>query len=160
MAMRTLICVLTCCVMPLAAFAQKKPGEAVSLDGIEIKGEAIPGGRATAVIRFKLEKGYHTHSNKPSEPQFIATLLTLGEAKGVKAGTVAYPEGKSEKVAGLAKPLSVYEEQFELSVPIGITAAAKLPVTIPASLHYQACQGAQCYRPYDLKFDLVLPPKK
>jgi DsbC/DsbD-like thiol-disulfide interchange protein len=158
--MRTLICLLISCAMPLAAFAQKKLGEAVSLDGVEIKGEAIPGGRVTAVLKFKLEKGYHTHSNKPSEPQFIATVLTLGEAKGVKAGTVAYPEGKSEKVAGLAKPLSVYEDHFELSVPIGITPAAKLPVTILASLHYQACQGAQCYRPYDLKVDIVLPAKK
>lgn len=158
--MKTLLSLLTCCLMPLAISAQKKPGEAVSLDGIEIKGEAIPGGRVTAVIKFKLEKGYHTHSNKPSEPQFIATALTLGEAKGVKAGTVGYPEGKSEKVAGLAKPLSVYEDHFELSVPIGITPAAKLPVTIPASLHYQACQGAQCYRPYDLKFEIALPAKK
>ena len=158
--MRTLTCLLICCAMPLAAFAQKKPGEAVSLDGVEIKGEAIPGGRVTAVLKFKLDKGYHTHSNKPSEPQFIATVLTLGEVKGVKAGTVAYPEGKSEKVAGLAKPLSVYEDHFELSVPIGITPAVKLPVTVPASLHYQACQGAQCYRPYDLKVDIVLPAKK
>ena len=158
--MRTLIGLLTCCVLPLGALAQKKPGEAVSLDGIEIKGEAIPGGRVTAVIKFKLEEGYHTHSNKPSEPQFIATVLTLGEAKGVKAGTILYPEGKSEKVEGLAKPLSVFEDHFQLSVPIGITPAAKLPVTIPASLHYQACQGAQCYRPYDLKFDIVLAPKK
>jgi DsbC/DsbD-like thiol-disulfide interchange protein len=158
--MRTLICLLACSLMPLAASAQKKPGEAASLDGIEIKGEPIPGGRVTAVIKFKLEKGYHTHSNKPSEPQFIATVLTLGEAKGVKAGTIAYPEGKSEKVVGLAKPLSVFENHFELSVPIGLTPAAKLPVTIAASLRYQACQGAQCYRPYDLKFDLVLPEKK
>ena len=149
-----------CWALPWAAVAQKKPGEAVSLDGIEIKGDAIPGGRATAVIKFKLEKGYHSHSNKPSEPQYIATVLTLSEAKGVKAGTVAYPEGKSEKVAGLPKPLSVYEDHFELSVPIGITSAAKLPVTIPASLHYQACQGSQCYRPYDLKFEIVLPAKK
>ena len=154
-----MICLLMCCVMPLGALAQKKLGEAVSLDGVEIKGEAIAGGRITAVIKFKLEQGYHTHSNKPSEPQFIATVLTLSEAKGVKAGTIGYPEGKAEKVAGLAKPLSVYEDHFQISVPIGITPAAKLPVTIPASLHYQACQGAQCYRPYDLKFDLVIPAK-
>lgn len=153
------MCLFVCC-LPVVVSAQKKLGEAASLDGIEIKGEAIPGGRVTAVVRIKLEKGYHTHSNKPSEPQFIATVLTLGEAKGVKAGAIAYPEGKAEKVTGLAKPLSVYEDHFELSVPIGITSAAKLPVTIPASLHYQACQGAQCYRPYDLKFDLVLPAKK
>jgi len=147
-------------LIPLAVTAQKKLGEAATIQSVEVKGDAVPGGRVTVVVKVKLEKGFHVHSNKPSEPQFIATVVTVEPAAGVKAGSIVYPEGKSERVAGLAKPLSVYEEQFEISVPLGLSAAARLPLTIPASLRYQACQGAQCYAPQKLKFDIALPEKK
>ena len=120
----------------------------------------LPGGRVTAVIHVRLEKGYHVHSDKPSEPQFIPTELKLEPAPGVKAGVIAYPEGKSEKVEGLAKPLSVYEGDFEVSIPIGLSGAVRLPTTVPATLSYQACRGAQCYAPQKLKFEIALPEKK
>jgi hypothetical protein len=139
---------------PLAVVAQKKPGEAVSLEKAELVGAAKPGAEVTARLRFKIEKGYHTHSNKPSEPNFIATVLTVPSAPGVKAGTVVYPKGKAEKVAGLDKPLSLYEEHFEITVPLQLDSSVRLPVTIPASLRYQACQGAVCFPPRTLKFDL------
>jgi DsbC/DsbD-like thiol-disulfide interchange protein len=112
------------------------------------------------VVKVRLDEGYHVHSNKPSEPQFIPTVLTVGTAAGARAGTISYPAGKSQKIEGLSKPLSVYESEFEVSVPIGLTAAAKLPVTIPATLGYQACKGAQCYAPQKLKFDIKIEAKK
>src|SRR5882762_2917669 len=151
--MRAVLYWLSVLLLPAVAGAQKKPGEAATIQGLEIKGDVIPGGRVTVVIKVQLEKGYHVHSNQPSEPQFIATVLAVESVAGAKAGRVVYPEGKSEKVAGLSKPLSVYEEQFELSVPIGLSASARLPLTIPATLRYQACQGAHCYAPQKLKVD-------
>jgi DsbC/DsbD-like thiol-disulfide interchange protein len=120
----------------------------------------MPGGKVTAVVKVRLEEGYHVHSNKPSEPQFIPTVLTVGTAAGARAGTISYPPGKSQKVQGLSKPLSVYEGEFELTIPIGLTAAAKLPLTVPATLGYQACKGPQCYAPQKLKFDIQIEPKK
>lgn len=158
--MKIIFCLLAGLLVPGAVHAQKKLGEAASIGSIEIKGDVVAGGRVTAVIRVRLEKGYHVHSNKPSEPQFIATELKLEPVHGVKIGTIDYPKAKSEKVDGLAKPLSVYEGEFELSVPVGLGAMARLPVTVPATLSYQACRGAQCYAPQKLKFDIVLPEKK
>ena len=155
------LCVVSALVLAPAALAQgqRKLGEAASLQAVEIKGDPIPGGKVTAVIKVQLEKGFHTHSNKPSEPQFIGTVLTVDPAPGVRVGAVGYPAGKSEKVAGLDKPLSVYQGEFELSVPLGLTAAAKFPLTIPATLRYQACQGAQCYAPQKLKIEIKLESK-
>lgn len=159
--MKTLLYLAVAVLVPFVASAQKKKlGEAATIEAVEIKGEAVPGSRVTAVVRVKLEKGYHVHSNKPSQPEFIPTVLTVESAPGVKAGNIAYPEGKAERVVGLPKPLSVYEEHFEISVPLGLSAAAKLPLTLKGSLGYQACQGAQCYAPQKLPFDIVLPPKK
>jgi len=145
--------------MPLviaAAEPQKKPGEAASIDKVEIQGDAKPGGNVVAVVRVKLEKNWHVQSNKPSEPNFIPTVLTLAPTPGVKVTTIKYPEGKSEKVQGIAKPLSIYAEDFQINVLLELDARAKLPRTIPAVLTYQACQGASCYPPKRLKFDITL----
>lgn len=148
-------------ILPILVLgAQKNPGEAASIEAVEIKGQAAAGGRVTAVVKVKLAKGYHVHSNKPSQPEYIPTVLTVESAAGVKAGTVVYPEGRSERIAGLAKPLSVFEDRFEMSVPLGLAASAKLPITVPATLSYQACQGATCYAPQQLKFQIQLPAEK
>src|SRR6266850_3169309 len=112
--------------LPTVALAQKKIGEAASLDKVEIQGAVKPGAAFTAVVHFKLDKGFHTHSNKPSEPTFIPTVLTLTPKDGVKVGAVKYPQGKAEKVKGLDKPLSVYEDQFQISVPLTLDEKASL----------------------------------
>jgi DsbC/DsbD-like thiol-disulfide interchange protein len=146
--------------IPLGVQAQKNKGEAATVKGVELKGDLKPGAEVTAVIDVALDKEYHTHSNKPSESQFIPTVLTVTPTAGVKVGAVKYPEGKSLRVKGLAKPLSVYEKHFQLSVPLTISADVKLPVTIPATLSYQACQGAVCFPPKKLKLEIVLDPTR
>lgn len=151
--------VLSCALLPPSALAQKKPGEAVKIHEIKIKGTPAAGGEVTAVIGFEIDKGYHTHSNKPSEPNFIATVLTVQAPKGVTASAATYPKGKSVKVDGLDKPLSLYEEHFTISVPLKLDASAALPLTIPALLRYQACQGAQCFPPKTLKLEIQVPSK-
>src|SRR5215207_6931187 len=128
----------------------KKPGEAVKLEEVKLKGKPSPGADVTAVISFVIDQGYHTHSNKPSEPNFIPTVLTVAPTNGVMPGTAVYPKGKSQKVEGLDKPVSLYEERFTILIPLKLDAAAKLPLIVPASLRYQACQGAQCYPPKTL----------
>ena len=157
--MRNIFAFIALLAMPLviaAAEPQKKPGEAASLDKVEIQGDAKPGGNVVAVVRVKLEKNWHVQSNKPSEPNFIPTVLTPAPTPGVTVTTIKYPEGKSEKVQGLAKPLSVYAEDFRINVLLTLDARARIPLTIPAVLSYQACQGATCYPPKRLKFDITL----
>ena len=147
-------------LMPLGLQAQRQPGEAATIKNVEIKGDIKPAGAVTALIDVALDKNYHTHSNKPSEPQFIPTVLTVAPTAGVKVGAVKYPAGKTLSVKGLDKPLSVYEKQFQLAVPLAIAAEAKLPLTIPATLGYQACQGAVCFPPKKLKLEIVLDPAR
>lgn len=144
-----------------AAEPPKKRGEAASIEKVEIQGEAKPGASLVAVVRVKLEKDWHLQSNKPSEPNFIPTVLALAPAPGVRVGTIRYPAGKSESVTGLSKPLSVYDEDFQITVLLNLDSNARLPLTIPGTLTYQACQGAQCYPPKKLKVEIALgvPPK-
>ena len=109
-----------------------------------------------SVVRVKLEKDWHVQSHKPSEPSYIPTEIKLSPTPGVKSSAIKYPEGKAEKIAGLAKPLSIYDSDFQVSVLITLDAKARLPLTLPATLSYQACQGASCYPPKKLKLEIVV----
>lgn len=145
---------------PVSAQTAKKLGEAVSVDAVKVKGTPAPGREVIAVVTFNIDEGYHTHSHKPSDPNFIATVLTVAPTKGVTPGNVVYPKGKAQKVEGLDKPLSLYEGQFTISVPLKLEAGVALPAQVPATLRYQACQGAQCYPPKNLKVEITLAPEK
>src|SRR5439155_19468086 len=96
--MKNLFVVLALLAVPISAEAQKKPGEAASIGKVEIQGDAKPGGNVVAIVHVKLEKAWHVQSNKPSEPNYIPTVLTLALTPGVKVTAVKYPEGKAEKV--------------------------------------------------------------
>ncbi|HXG47981.1 MAG TPA: protein-disulfide reductase DsbD domain-containing protein [Methylomirabilota bacterium] len=147
-------------LVPLLSWSQNSPGEAATIKKVEINGSAKPGGGVTAEIHVKIEKGYHTHSNKPSEKHFIPTVLTIGPVPDVTVEKIDYPPGQSEAVAGLDKPLSVYEGEFAITARLKLGAGLKLPATVPAVLGYQACKGAACFRPQKLKFDISIPPSK
>jgi DsbC/DsbD-like thiol-disulfide interchange protein len=158
--MKKTAALLTLALVPFLACAQKKLGEAVTVKKVEIKGELKPRGEVTAQIKLEIDKGYHVHSNKPSEPNFIPTVLALTPAAGVTVVKTDYPAGKSEKVEGLDKPLSVYDHEFEVSVRFKLMDEVKLPVTVPATLAYQACKGATCFRPQRLSLDITIPAGK
>ena len=143
-------------LIPFVVNAQKKPGEAATIKKVELKGEAKPGAESAVAVHVQLDQGYHSHSSKPSEPQFIPTVLTINPAPGVTVGKIDYPPGKSEKVEGLDKPLSVYEEEFVITVKLKLSNDVKLPMNIPATLGYQACKGATCFRPQKLKFEISI----
>ena len=154
--MKHLVVLLTLLTLSISALAQKKPGEAASIGKVEIQGDPKPGGIVVAAVQVKLEKAWHVQSNKPSEPNFIPTVLTLAPTPGVKVTTLKYPEGKAEKVQGLSKPLSVYDGDFQISASLTLDSKVKLPLTVPATLSYQACQGATCYPPKKLRFDVTV----
>src|SRR5439155_102858 len=97
MTMKNLFVLLALLTLPISALAQKKPGEAASIGKVEIQGDAKPGDNVVATVQVKLEKAWHVQSNKPSEPNFIPTVLTLAPTPGVKVTAIKYPEGKAEK---------------------------------------------------------------
>ena len=158
--MKQIICLAALSFIPTLVLAQAKPGEAATIKGVEIKGDAKPGATVTAVVKVELAKSYHAHSNKPSESSYIPTVIAVNVPKGVKAGSIKYPAGKSLKVEVIDKPLSIYEDEFEVSVPLTLGRDAALPLTIPATLSYQACKGAVCYPPKKVKFDIVVGAAK
>lgn len=154
--MKSLLTLLVFTVSLASSPAQKKETEYVTFAKTELMGSVAAGSRVTAKLHFKVEKGFHTQSNKPSEEYFIPTVLKLENVAGIKVGEIKYPDGKEEKVDGLDKPLSVYEEEFEIEVPVAISSRAQLPAKLDGILTYQACKGARCFAPKKLKVALEL----
>lgn len=156
--MKSLLTLLILALSLVASPAQKKETEYVKLGKIDVKGTAAAGSRVTAKLHFTVEPGFHTQSHKPSEENFIPTVLKFDAVAGVKVGDIKYPAGKEEKVEGLEKPLSVYDTAFVIDVPLALSAQAKLPTTLTGTLTYQACRGAVCFPPQKLKVEVKVGP--
>jgi thiol:disulfide interchange protein DsbD len=113
-------------------------------------------GKGTLSIRARLETGWHVNSHKPSEDYLIATEVKLDPAEGARFGDAKYPEGKLQKFAFSDAPLSVYEGEFVIEVPVEWNGAA--PPVVSGSIEFQTCNDAQCLAPTSLPFHSVAGP--
>ena len=112
--------------------------------------------KGTLSVRARLETGWHVNSHKPSEDYLIATEVKLTPSDGVRFGEAKYPEGKLQKFAFSDTPLSVYEGEFVIEVPVEWNGAA--PPVVSGSIEYQTCNDAQCLAPTSLPFHSVAAP--
>jgi len=154
--MRTALTLILFAFSALAA-DQPKPEEAASISEVRLLSRVKPGTRAVVAVKIKLQKHYHTHSHEPSEPIYIPTVLKSNPPAGIKLLSVRYPKGKTKKIPGLPKPLSIYEDEVEIRLIFHLDDDITLPANIPSTLTYQACKGKICYRPAKVEFDIVLP---
>ena len=103
---------------------------------------------ARLTLRVKLPDSIHVQSNKPRDPLFIPTTLTLDVPKGITVAEIRYPEPSDLTQAGLKEPLSVFGSDFTIDVRLTIAAdAARGDVALPGRLRYQACDVKMCYPP-------------
>jgi thiol:disulfide interchange protein DsbD len=120
---------------------------------LKVSAALVPGpnaGSGTLRIQAHLESGWHVNSHRPSEDYLIPTTVEIAPAEGVRPGTPRYPEGRMKKFAFSDSPLSVYEEEFSIDVPLEWSGGA--PPRVSGSLHFQACNDAQCLAPASVPF--------
>ena len=144
---RSFLCVL--CVLCGGAFLhaqlQRVKAEVTPLleaDGVHA-GDAV-----RAALTVTLPEGFHVQSNKPRDPSLIATELAIDAPPGITVKEVVFPPPVDLKQAGVDQPLAVFERNFAIGVQLAVaptTAAGTL--TVPARLHYQACNDTTCFAP-------------
>jgi thiol:disulfide interchange protein DsbD len=125
-----------------------KPSELLTVTASISPGAAA--GAGTLHVEAKLSAGWHVNSHHPSEDYLIPTNVELLPAEGVRPGDPRYPEGKLKKFAFSDAPLSVYENEFAIEIPLEWTGGA--PPAVSGSLHFQACNDAQCLAPASIAF--------
>ncbi len=107
-------------------------------------------GRGTLRLEATLAEGWHANSHAPSEEYLIPTAARLVPADGISFGEARYPDGVLRKFAFSEKPLSVYEKQFSIEVPV--TWSGATAPEISGTIEYQACNDRQCNPPASAAF--------
>ena len=129
-----------------AGAARTPPADVVRASAGET--EARAGGSAETVVRLEIADGYHINSNPATGKYQIATELDFAANDGVTAGKPVYPAGVTKKFAFADEPLSVYERDVTIKLPLRVAASAsKGARTLNANLRVQPCDDAVCYPP-------------
>lgn len=111
---------------------------------VEIKA----GGSAEASIKLTVASGYHINANPPSFKYLIATEMTADPAEGITPGKPVYPASVSRTFAFSKDPLSVYEGEATIKLPLNAAGnAQKGAHTLKGKLRVQPCDQEACYPP-------------
>ena len=116
----------------------------------------VKGESGEAIVRLKIDDGYHVNANPPSFPYLIATQLELTPPTGISVDFISYPNALTKKFSFAEQPLAVYEGETYLKVRL--TAAKSVAPgehNLSAKLRVQACDDQVCYAPGTM--DLTLP---
>lgn len=109
-----------------------------------------------AIVRLKIDNGYHVNANPPSFSYLIATQLDLTPPAGISVDFITYPNGLTKKFSFAEQPLSVYEGETDLKVRLSAAKSAQPGQhNLSGKLRVQACDDQVCYAPGTM--DLTLP---
>ena len=109
-----------------------------------------------AIIRLRIDNGYHVNANPPSFSYLIATELSLTPAAGLSVDFINYPNGQTKKFSFSEQPLSVYEGETNLKVRLSAAKTAQPGAhNLSGKLRVQACDDQVCCAPGTM--DLTLP---
>jgi peroxiredoxin len=118
-------------------------------------GTAAAGEHAELRVMLDILPGYHVMSNRPSEPNYVATRVVVEGAPGIVAGEAAYPPPASFALAGRA--ISTFEGAVEVVVPLEVAPDAEPgPRDLRGTARYQACDRARCLFPVTGEFQGVV----
>ena len=103
-------------------------------------------------LNFRVASGYHINSNTPKSEYLIPTALKMDLPTDIVLGKIEYPVG-----ADLTFPfspdetLSVYSGDFTIAVKVHpLKSVVPGKYVMHGTLHYQACDNAQCFPPRTL----------
>jgi thiol-disulfide isomerase/thioredoxin len=119
--------------------------EAVATIGVS-EPDVAPGGDAEVAVTLDIAAGYHVMSNRPSEPSYIATVVSFDSAEGVSAGEAAYPAASTFHFDGRA--ITTFRGTTRIDVPVRVDASAKPGAhVLGGHVRYQACTATGCLFP-------------
>jgi hypothetical protein len=127
------------------------------------KRPARPGATITLYADVTPQPKMHVYA--PGQKDYIPIELATTAAPEFKAAPPKYPTPADFYYAPLRETVKVYDKPFRISQDVTLAATADLrrraaageTLTIAATLDYQACDDAVCYRPDALKLTWAIP---
>ena len=113
---------------------------------------------AKTAVHFRVNKGFHVNSNKPSSDLLIPTEIKFEANSAIVVGKLEYPAGEEFALSFSPKQkLSVYQGDVAVQVPLSAAKKAKAgSYTLKGSLSYQACNDTACFPPKTAPFELTV----
>lgn len=109
-----------------------------------------------AIVRLRIDHGYHVNANPPSYPYLIPTELQILPLAGLTIDSITYPQALTMKFSFAEQPLRVYEGEADVKVTLSAASTAQAGAhNLSAKLRVQACDDQVCYAPGSI--DLTLP---
>jgi DsbC/DsbD-like thiol-disulfide interchange protein len=129
--------------------AQMKRPKAELTPTITTPAAAVQPGKVVQVaLKVALPATVHVQSDKPRDPAFIPTVLTIDAPAGVTVGKIKYPAARDLKQEGSSTPLAVFGPEFTITVDLTLAKTATAgDLVVPLHLKYQACDEQVCYPP-------------
>jgi hypothetical protein len=105
-----------------------------------------PGTTLRAALQVALPERFHVQSNKPRDPNLIATRLTFDAPEGVTVEEVVFPQAVDLTQAGIDLPLAVFEQTFTIGVRLNVAkSVAAGTIDVPGRLLYRRVRS-DCVR--------------
>jgi hypothetical protein len=116
-----------------------------------------PEGSADASVTLSISPGFHINANPATFPYLIATEVThtSDPDESLISGKPIYPAGIKQKFAFADQPLSVYEGDVNITLPLRLPGKGESSghpgkganLSLPIKVRVQACDQEQCYPP-------------
>ena len=130
-----------------------KPGATQRVAFAPVAPVKIAAGKSTTVeLPFRVTRGYHINSNKPTSELLVPTVLSVKPPTDIAVAKLTYPAGEDRSFPfAPGDKLNVYTGDFTVT---GLVRAARTmpPGTyrVRGTLKYQACDDRACYPPGQL----------
>lgn len=137
----------------LAQVETSKPGATQRVAFAQVAPVRVAAGKSTTVeLPFRVIRGYHINSNKPTSELLIPTVLSVKPPTDIVIAKLTYPAGEDRSFPfSPGDKLNVYTGDFAVT---GLVRAARTtpPGTyrVKGILKYQACDDRACYPPGQL----------
>jgi len=148
-------------VTPQATPAISRPVSTLDVVKASVAASEIAAGRSgEATVLISISHGYHVNANPATFPYLIATAIEAGKSEGITVGPPVYPPAIVKKFSFEPQPLSVYEGDVTIKLPLraaGNAAKGERPIFLMGQV--QACDDSVCYAPATLNLTLHLTVK-
>ncbi len=133
--------------------ASLTPEQVATVDAPRVRAKA--GTHADFAVTMKIASGYHTMSNTPSDPLYIATHVVLDATPLVTCAAASYPAAQPFQL--LSATISTFHGDVTIHVPCEVApAAASGSHELTGTLEYQACTASSCLFPVKRPISVLL----
>ena len=119
--------------------------------------KAVPGALTTVDLQVTVRTGFHVQANPVRNRLLKPIVLEVRPTQIATPGAPVYPPSKTMRLDGTDEDLVIYDGAFTIRLPLRIASDAPAgPVTIQATLRYQACDDRYCLFPATIPVELPL----